>query len=596
MLGGVGGGDRDRPVGAADIGCLGKQPRAAADRDYPADDLDRAGRRRRAGVDRLALDIDRVGLDAEALATGGEVGGDRDGLGTFSRAEFEHRRRRYRGWLPGNPIEVGLGDRGDPRDSRQARARPGGNRHLAPGGHPADIEDEGVATAAAAERVGATAGSQRHRAEGEGGGIERVDPRAARQLSSFDAGERVGCAADQKRGVGETHVGVARLDQRIGAAAADDLVAAGATGERVAARRADEAVLAIAAVEADGGAGNGEGTGIEKVCRGTAGKISRFDGEEGIGLAIDEKDDVRERHVGIAGLDNGIPPRAALERVGARSTGEAVVPPATEKRVVAAAAGKRVAAGSAVKDDASEGECRRVDRVVAVAAGKLGLLDTGERVRLDDGPADRDEARVGEGEVGVAELAERVRAAATVDRVVAGVAGERVVAGATAKDVAAAVADEFHAAEREGACIEGVGGVAADEEGAREPGEFVAADALLGSDSEATVGEGHVGVERLHDNVASSSADERVDAPPAAEDVVLGVAGDRVAEDGADYIADAADRREARRRTRGEVHRHAGGVGRIVEDIVERSRDEPFHPAEGDAADGAGARCRDRPE
>ena len=69
-----------------------------------------------------------------------------------------------------------------------------------------------------------------------------------------DALQRVGLTADDEAGVGQRHVGIAALHERIDSAAANDRVAAEATGEEVGANAARERVVSPRSVERHGAA------------------------------------------------------------------------------------------------------------------------------------------------------------------------------------------------------------------------------------------------------------------------------------------------------------------------------------------------------
>ena len=249
MVSEVLGNDVDRAVGTA-RGGLCKKLGSTVDGDVRALQRDAPGRRGGAGVDRVAVQIDRVGLDRDALAVGRQVFRDVAGF------QLQHRRAGCGRGIPGDPVQVGLVKRSDALDHHlvaAAAARADGDV-VGAGYQPRDVEDEGVVAAAALEGVRAASAGEREGAEREGGCIDDIDACPTGQERMLDSGQNIRAfAADDQAGVsqGEIVSGAASLDERIAAQTARNRVGARAADENIIAVGSDQYVVACATVDAD---------------------------------------------------------------------------------------------------------------------------------------------------------------------------------------------------------------------------------------------------------------------------------------------------------------------------------------------------------
>ena len=202
------------------------------------------------------------------------------------------------------------------------------------------------------------------------------------------------------------------------------------------------------------------------------------------------------------------------------------------------------------------------------------------------------EGRVGQDEPGVRDFADCIDARASVQGVPAFAARQRVVSRTALEGVVAGTAAECDRAKRECARVDNVVACAARNHGVRNSTQAVSADR---ADRHVVVRYVEINVTYLLYRVYAATADEAVRAGVSPQDVVVRVAGQRVAELRTGGIAKAADRGKPGCGTSCQVDSDPRGICAVVDRVRSRARDKVLNTAEFDAIHLAGICRRDGP-
>ena len=469
-----GGGPRRQPINPGEVGL--RDRRAALDtshaRSGTGPDRDPAGRSHRPGIDDegvvAAAPLERVGAAPRAERDGAE--GERrsvEAVDAHAAAEIGPLDANERVLLR-TDLEQTVGE----REVGVALFDHGVGAAAATDRVEAQAAGEEVGTGAPHERVFARGSVEPDRAA-EGGGIDNVPRFTPRERRQFDGHKRFHAAGDHEGRVAKRHVGVARLDHHVGPVAAVERVAlAAAAGEKVVAHlavqtiaarpAAAEDVVAAPAPERDRSAR--EGRCVEEVVGITADEPGRLD----VGERVDP---------GRAGRGGGDGDAAAHERAGGdqrgdrpagERAGEGHAPAAGDRRHDDVGGADRVEGGQCIADvGGGGGRGYRPCRLAAVAEREGAASHrAGERDPLDGARSlSHVERGITEHESARSDFDDGIGPRAAVEAVDARPAGERIVAATAAERVVAPTARQFDRPEREGACIEDVGPVTADEAG-----------------------------------------------------------------------------------------------------------------------------------